>query len=129
MFGDITIKKITAANNNDNLFLKKIFLISFSKNKKNIDIKIYAPAYLDKKAKPTNIPNKTKFILRQSFLICKIIRIDKDQKKTNITSVETIKEETVTAGIKKKVKDVIDAKVKLLFRFLEIKNTIQDVKQ
>ena len=82
------------------------------------------PAYLAKKAKPTNTPNKTKFKAFGLSLIINICNKAKDQNNTSIISVETKKEETVTAGIRKKDVAVKSAMLKLLYNFFEIKNII-----
>ena len=60
----------------------------------------YMAAYLTKNAKPRKIPNNKKFSLDGFFLIFKSTNKQIDQKKTNITSVESKKDETLTAGIR-----------------------------
>ena len=75
-----------------------------------------------KKAKPTNIPNKTKFIVFGFSIIIKTCSKDNDQNNINIISVETKKEEKETAGIRKKAAEVKIANSRFLYNFLEIKN-------
>ena len=70
--------------------------------KNKMHIKKYIAAYLERNAKPTKIPNKIKFFKHGLFLILNICRRERDQKRINKISVDTIYEENVTAGIRKK---------------------------
>ena len=60
-------------------------------------------AYLAKKANPRNIPNYKKFFNDPTDLILKRIIIDKAQNNNNIRSVDIKKDETLAAGIDKKL--------------------------
>ena len=65
--------------------------------------KKYIAAYLAKKANPRNIPNNKKFFNDPTDLILKRIIIDKTQNNNNIRSVDIKKDETLAAGIDKKL--------------------------
>ena len=84
----------------------------------------YIPAYLAKKARPTKTPNKTKFKAFGLSLIINNCSKDRDQNNISKISVETIKEENETAGIRKKDMAVKSAKLRLLNNFFEIKKII-----
>ncbi len=75
------------------------------------------------KAKPTNTPNKIKFKILGFSLMFNVCNKAKDQNNTSMISVETKKEETLTAGIRKKDAAVKMAKLRFLYSFLEIKKT------
>ena len=121
MFGAITRQNDKAQYKKDNLCFKKIFFISFSKDINARQRIKYIAAYLAKKAKPINMPNKIKFNLLGFSLIINICNKLKDQKKMRIISVETKKDEKVTAGIKKKVIAVKKANSLLSNNFFESK--------
>ena len=65
--------------------------------------KKYMAAYLAKKANPRNTPNNKKFFNDPTDLILKRIIIDKAQNNNNIRSVDIKKDETLAAGIDKKL--------------------------
>ena len=69
--------------------------------------KKYIAAYLAKKANPRNIPNNKKFFNDPTDLILKRIIIDKAQNNNNIRSVDIKKDETLAAGIDKKLTEQI----------------------
>ena len=96
------------------LLIRNTDLIFFSKNNKTRQIKKYTAAYLAIKAKPIKIPNIIKLIILGFSLIIKTIIIAKDQNSISKISVETKKEETETAGIKKNVTAVKKARFLLL---------------
>ena len=58
-------------------------------------------------AKPKKTPNKTKFITELSFLISRSFDIASTQNKRSKRSVEIKNDETVAAGINKKLKEQI----------------------
>ena len=65
--------------------------------------KKYMAAYLAKKANPRNNPNNKKFFNDPTDLILKRIIKDKAQNNNNIRSVDIKKDETLAAGIDKKL--------------------------
>ena len=69
--------------------------------------KKYIAAYLAKKANPRKIPNNKKFFNDPTDLILKRIIIDKAQNNNNIRSVDIKKDETLAAGIDKKLTEQI----------------------
>ncbi len=69
--------------------------------------KKYMAAYLARNAKPKNIPNKKKFITEPFSLISKSFVIDNTQNKRSKRSVEIKNDETLAAGINKKLKEQI----------------------
>ena len=69
--------------------------------------KKYIAAYLAKKANPRNTPNNKKFFNDPTDLILKRIIIDKAQNNNNIRSVDIKKDETLAAGIDKKLTEQI----------------------
>ena len=111
MFGATTTTNVRIKIKKNNLLFKKIFLICLSNNKKTIEIIKYIAAYFAKNAKPTNAPSKTKFKIFGFSLIINICNSAKDQNSISKISVETKKEETETAGIRKK--DVAVKRAKL----------------
>ena len=77
-----------------------------------------------RKAKPINTPNKIKFKTLGFSLTINVCNKAKDQNNISRISVETKKEETVTAGIRKKDVAVKSAKLRFLYNFFEIKKII-----
>ena len=69
--------------------------------------KKYTAAYLAKKANPRNAPNNKKFFNDPTDLILKRIIIDKTQNSNNSRSVDIKKDETLAAGIDKKLTEQI----------------------
>ena len=80
-------------------------LLSLLSKKKltNMQTKKYMAAYLDRNAKPNTTPRIIKLIKEGSFLIRKNTIKEIIQKNNNTTSVEIKKEDTLTAGIIKKL--------------------------
>ena len=72
-------------------------------NKRKMLIIKYIPAYFDKKARPSKIPSIIKLIKDGFFLICNKTINETIQKNNKTTSVETKKEDMLTAGITKKL--------------------------
>ena len=107
-FGRMIISTTKINKNNFNIFNINKFLKPLSKrNKQARETKKYIAAYFDKKASPSIIPHIIKFIIDGFFLIFSKAIIDSVQKNSKKTSVDIKKEETVTAGIIKKLKEQI----------------------
>ena len=83
--------------------------------------KKYMAAYLAKKANPRNTPNNKKFFNDPTDLILKRIIIDKAQNNNNIRSVDIKKDETLAAGIDKKLTEQI---TELFFEKFNSKHSI-----
>ena len=66
----------------------------------NVEIKKYTAAYLVKKEIPTKIPKIKKLIFRGFLIDFKKKSKLNDQKNIKKTSVDSIKDEKLTAGIK-----------------------------
>ena len=109
ILGNNIIITVIKKYRNFNLFLNSIFLKSLSKktNTPN-EIKKYIAAYLDKNARPKKIPRIIKLNDDGLFLMFISISIDIVQKNNNKTSVDIKKEEKLTAGITKKVREQIN---------------------
>ena len=107
-FGKMTIKTTNINKNNFKKFDINKFLKPLSnRHKQERETKKYIAAYFAKKASPTIIPHNTKFIIEGFFLILSNPTIDSVQNNNKKTSVDIKKEETLTAGIIKKLKEQI----------------------
>ena len=83
--------------------------------------KKYMAAYLAKKANPRNTPNNKKFFNDPTDLILKRIIIDKAQNNNNIRSVDIKKDETLAAGIDKKLTEQM---IELFFEKFNSKHSL-----
>ena len=100
------IKTTNINKKNLNKFNTNSSLKPLSKrHKQEKETKKYTAAYFAKKASPTIIPHNTKFITEGFFLISSNAIIDSVQKNNKKISVDIKKEETLTAGIIKKLKE------------------------
>ena len=106
MFGIKTNKKIKKENSHLKIFFFRLvsnFLSTKLKIKKLN--KKYTAAYLAIKAKPKKSPNKIKFINDAFILVSKSFVIDNNQNNISRRSVEIKKDETLAAGISKKLEE------------------------
>ena len=109
MFGKTTIKIVIKKIINFDLFTYKTLLKRLSKNRRTMrEIKKYIAAYFAKNDNPNIIPKRKKFFKDGSCLISIKILIESIQKSNKITSVDIKKDETLTAGITKKLKAQIN---------------------
>ena len=106
----MTTKTTNINKNNLKKFnINKSLKLLSKRNKQERETKKYTAAYFVKKASPTIIPHNTKFTTEGFFLILSNPIIDRVQNNNKKTSVDIKKEETLTAGIIKKLKEQIIA--------------------
>ena len=108
MLGSIinTKAKATITHLREWFFIEINVFLSAKINIKQLNKK-YIAAYLARNAKPKNIPNRIKFINESLSLISKSFVIANTQNKRSKRSVEIKNDETLAAGINKKLKEQI----------------------